>query len=125
MNNSLKAFEAKISETDDGKWDGTLRAFWRRLQGYGKCKYNDVKELPEKMPVEFRAYFATALLASPLKPWFEKIELLDNLNEEQALIIDNLRAEIRNLQGANQKFIINYEQLLIENEQLKYGKKNI
>ena len=61
--------EAKknILETDDGKWDGVIRAFWRRIQGYKKCEYNDVKDLPDPLPVEFRAHFATALLASPIR----------------------------------------------------------
>lgn len=37
-----------------------IRAFWRRIEPY-KNYYG--KELPEKLPVEFRSYMETALLA--------------------------------------------------------------
>jgi hypothetical protein len=60
-----------LLETDDGKWDGVIRAFWRRIQGYKKCEYNDIKDLPDPLPVEFRAHFATALLVSPIRHEYE------------------------------------------------------
>lgn len=37
--------------------NGFIRAFWRRIEMY---KDDFEKELPEKMPVEFRAAFETA-----------------------------------------------------------------
>lgn len=46
-------------EVDPDKLDVFIRAFWRRVNAY-KNLYD--KELPEKMPVEFRANMETALL---------------------------------------------------------------
>jgi hypothetical protein len=41
------------------RFDAFIRAFWRRIDAH---KNNYGKELPEKMPVEFRASMETALL---------------------------------------------------------------
>ena len=93
-----------ILETDDGKWDGTLRAFWRRIQGYSKCKFNDIKELPEKMPVEFRAHFATALLASPVKSTIEAMTETAKDASARAILDHNeitaLRARVAELESS-------------------------
>jgi len=92
-----------ILETDDGKWDGTLRAFWRRIQGYSKCKFNDIKELPEKMPVEFRAHFATALIASPIKSTMEAMTETAKYASARAILDHNeitaLRARVAELES--------------------------
>lgn len=57
--------ERNLLETDDGKWDGVIRAFWRRIQRFPDPKFNNQLELPDPLPCEFRAHFATALLAAP------------------------------------------------------------
>ena len=49
---------AEIAETHP-MFEAFIRAFWRRIEPYKKM-YG--KELPGKMPVEFRASMATALL---------------------------------------------------------------
>jgi len=51
-----------LSEHPD--FENFIRAFWRRIYVY-KDKYG--KELPEELPVEFRASMATALLAFKFK----------------------------------------------------------
>lgn len=57
-----------LLETDDGKWDATLMALWRRLQRtHSDIKFWNLSEIPEDEMYIFRAHFATALLASPLK----------------------------------------------------------
>lgn len=62
---SQKSF-VNLSETDNGQWDGVIRAFWRRIQRFPVPKYNGQLELPDPLPMEFRAHFATALIASPI-----------------------------------------------------------
>lgn len=47
------------------KFDAFIRAFWRRIHDY-KIMYG--KELPEQMPVEFRASMETALLVFDRAP---------------------------------------------------------
>jgi hypothetical protein len=90
-----------ILETDDGKWDGVIRAFWRRIQGYKKCEYNDIKELPDPLPVEFRAHFSTALLASPIAElindrdeWKQQHENLLSVRESDLQVITSLRQQL-------------------------------
>lgn len=57
-----------LLETDDGKWDGTIKALWRRLQGrHPSAEFWDMQEIPDDEMYIFRAHFATALLASPIK----------------------------------------------------------
>jgi hypothetical protein len=74
-----KAYKAAISdavtlpdgwrETDDGKWDGVLRALWRRLQGrHPSAEFWNKAEIPDDEMYIFRAHFATALLAAPKLP---------------------------------------------------------
>lgn len=82
-----------ILETEDGKWDGVIRAFWRRIQGYKKCEFNDIKELPDPLPVEFRAHFATALLASPIKGMTETAKEASNRAIADHNEIQTLRAK--------------------------------
>jgi hypothetical protein len=68
----VRQFAAPISkdllETDDGKWDGTIKALWRRLQGrHPSAEFWNLSEIPDDEMYIFRAHFATALLASPIK----------------------------------------------------------
>lgn len=57
-----------LLETDDGKWDGTIKALWRRLQGrHPSAEFWELSEIPDDEMYIFRAHFATALLASPIK----------------------------------------------------------
>lgn len=82
-------------ETDDGKWDGVIRAFWRRIQGYQKCEFNDIKDLPDPLPVEFRAHFATALLNAP-----KELRTPISQNEQQEAV-----GEVVNERGYSEVFV--------------------
>lgn len=44
---------------DHPQFENFIRAFWRRIEPY---KNDFAKELPEELPVQFRANMATALL---------------------------------------------------------------
>ena len=57
----IMATEETTRELEDHPdFENFIRAFWRRIEPY-KNDYG--KELPEKLPVEFRAHMGTALLA--------------------------------------------------------------
>lgn len=56
--------EDNLFETDDGKWDNTLRAFWRRINRSYK---STLLEIPDNEMYIFRAHFGTALTISPIK----------------------------------------------------------
>lgn len=55
---ATKEGEGAIEENPN--FEAFIRAFWRRIEPY-KNDYD--KELPEKLPVEFKAHMATAFLA--------------------------------------------------------------
>lgn len=63
-----EGLDKALLETDDCKWDATLKALWRRLQRHKNgADFWSESEIPEDEMYIFRAHFATALMASPLK----------------------------------------------------------
>jgi len=62
-NDSLRQDDAAGIENHP-MFEAFIRAFWRRIEPY-KNEYD--KELPEKMPVEFKASMTTAFLTFDLK----------------------------------------------------------
>ena len=90
-------------ETGDGKWDGVIRAFWRRIQRIPEPKYNNQLELPDPLPCEFRAHFATALLASPINSIISAMTETAKEANARAIADNNeiqqLRAKVAELDG--------------------------
>ena len=96
-----------LLETDDGKWDGTLRAFWRRLlRASAKNMFWDKEEIPEDEMYIFRAHFATALLASPIKDviadrdeWKAQHENLLSVRQSDLAVVDQLTQDLATSQA--------------------------
>jgi hypothetical protein len=57
--------EDNLFETDDGKWDNTIKAFWRRL--VRSLQLKETEDIPDNRMYLFRAHFCTSLMVSPIK----------------------------------------------------------
>lgn len=84
--------EPRSGEVDPSTVNAIARAFWRRIWGY---RNNYDKELPERMPVEFSASMATALMHLQTKPDTNRIAELEKQLEAAEVWA---RLEIKNLQ---------------------------